>query len=53
MDIAHKVGETLVPYVVDKVIAATTLPHPITIPTRHPIQREAVQVAEVVAPPEI
>ena len=53
MDIAHKVGEMLVPYVVDENIAATIHTHPTPIPTRRPIQREAVQVAEVVAPPEV
>jgi hypothetical protein len=47
MDIAHKVGETLVPYVVDEDIEATIHTHPTPIPTRRPIQREAVQVAEV------
>ena len=51
MDIAHKVEETLVPYVVDEDIATTT--HLTQIPTRRPIQREAVQVVEVVVPPEV
>lgn len=46
MDIAHKAEETLVPYVVDEDIATTTHTHLTPIPTRRPIQREAVQVAE-------
>lgn len=54
MDIEHKVEKMLVPYVVDEDIAATIHTLPTPIPTRRPpIQREAIQVAEVVAPPEV
>ena len=42
MDIALKVGEMHVQYVVDEDIVATIHTHPTLIHTRRPIQREAV-----------
>ena len=53
MDIAHKVEETLVLYVVDEDIEATIHTHPTPIHTHRPFQRKVVQVAELVALPEV
>ena len=55
MDIVLKVEETPVRYVVDVagIAVAITHTHLTQTPIRHPIHREVVQVAEVVAPEEL
>lgn len=52
MDIAQRVQQLHARHVV-VAITATTHPHLTLIPTRRPIQQEAVQVSEVVAPLEV
>jgi len=55
MDIVLKVEETLVRYVVDVGVIAVAITHThlTQTPIRHPIHREVVQVAEVVALQEL
>lgn len=55
MDIVLKAEETLVQYVVDVAVIAVAITHTHLTQThiRHPIHREVVQVAEVVAPQEL